>query len=347
MIPGFEAQLRCPLTGDRLSLADAKTGAGGRVRTGRLVTEDGIASYPIKNYVPVFAGEDDYADSFGRQWTRWTADRVVGAAEGEELTAHYRRKFSDITGFDEGPTVDGMIVEIGSGSGMFVDAVRATGARYVGLDLSRAVFSAQERHLDDPGVQFVKADAFSPPLARNAADAAFSIGVFHHTPEPGRAAIAMLSMVRPGGRYALSVYSEDGYHGQLGIRRLRAACSRLDPKDAETLAAGYGLVASKILYPVFGLLIQDPRRADQIVKLQRALFPSFNDKSAVWRAAVLYDAITPAFASTHSAEEVAGWIREGGAASMERRPWPSIAFSGRMAANPTDPGQCDPDRGAV
>lgn len=331
MIPGFEAVLRHPRTGVRLRLGDAEIGDHGRVRTGTLTSEEGTDTFPIRDYVPIFAGEDSYAGSFGKQWTRWTAERVLEAPAGVDLADHYRRKFRTITGFDEMTDDGDLVVEVGSGSGMFTAAVRETGARYIGLDLSQAVFAAQANHLGDAGVQFVKADALSPPLAAGSADAAFSIGVFHHTPDPELATTTMLSLVRSGGHFSVSVYADDGYHGQAGVRRLRAVFAGLDPEDAESLASGYAIVASKLLHPVFGVLMQDPRRREALLRLQQGLAPSFNDESAVWRATVLYDAITPVYASTHSPAEVERWLRSGGAASVEPRTWPSVAFAGRVA----------------
>lgn len=332
MIPAFADLLRCPRSGQRLSIVEAQAGQHGRIRHGTLETADGGARYPIREYVPMFVGTADYAESFSHQWRRWSVANLERAAPAVPLMAHYDHKFATITGFGRDAIAGRTVIEFGAGSGLFAPPVRARGGRFVGLDLGDAIVEAQAYHLADPDVQFVRGDALQPPFARASADAAFSIGVFHHTPDPAGALAAMMATIAPGGRFALSVYSKDGYHGQRSVARLRRVYAALPGPDRETFASGYAVVAAKLLHTVIGLQSRDPRRVEALAKLQGALAPSFNDPSAPWRAAVLYDAITPTFASTHTAEEVAGWLRAGGAATLEPRPWPSIAFTGTLAA---------------
>ena len=56
----------------------------------------------------------------------------------------------------------------------------------IGLDLGDAVDAAFQntRHL--PGVSIVQGDIYFPPLKDGAFDAAYSLGVLHHLPDPGR-----------------------------------------------------------------------------------------------------------------------------------------------------------------
>lgn len=328
MIPSFADRLRCPETGSTLRLVEGRTGPYGRVEHGALETADGGRRYPIVDFVPVFVESDSYATSFSRQWRRWSTERLDQRSSTEALKAHYERKFSVITGFGRDDLSGRAVVEFGAGSGLFAPPVRARGARYIGLDLNDAVVEAQAAFLGDPQVQFVRGDALSPPFAPDSADAAFSIGVFHHTPDPARAVRAMLETIAPGGRFAVSVYATDGYHGQRSIARLRAMYAALPEDERERFATGYAIVAAKLLHAVIGLHAQAPGRTEAMSRLQGALAPSFNDSNALWRAAVLYDAITPTYASTHTPEEVEGWLRDAGGALLERRGWPSIAFSG-------------------
>ena len=67
MKPEFVDRLRCPETGQQLTLIDAEL-ADGRVREGSLQSLDGQHKYPIKNFIPRFVPQANYADNFGMQW---------------------------------------------------------------------------------------------------------------------------------------------------------------------------------------------------------------------------------------------------------------------------------------
>ncbi|NQW09164.1 MAG: hypothetical protein HQ481_04685 [Alphaproteobacteria bacterium] len=112
----------------------------------------------------------------------------------------------------------------------------------------------------------------------------------------------------------------DLHHGQRSIAPLRQVHAALADKEAECFANGYATVASKLLYPIIALLNEDPRRRPMLTTLQNQLAPSFNDPNPHWRATVLYDAVTPTYASVHTVEEVSGWLMAAGATALERRP---------------------------
>lgn len=69
------AFFRCPKSGQPLSLdavhpdAEAPTGD---IHTGGLVSEDGRYRYPIRDGIPRFVPEANYADNFGLQWKRFS-----------------------------------------------------------------------------------------------------------------------------------------------------------------------------------------------------------------------------------------------------------------------------------
>ena len=58
--------LRCPETGQRLILEPSVSGADD-IESGLLVTPDGQHRYPIRNSIPRFVPEANYADNFGMQ----------------------------------------------------------------------------------------------------------------------------------------------------------------------------------------------------------------------------------------------------------------------------------------
>src|SRR4051812_1771582 len=134
------------------------------------------SSYPVVGGIPRFAGEA-YAASFGRQWNRYDV------ARDDEDHATFLVK----TGMDPGTLAGRLVLDAGCGGGRYARLLGRHGANVVGVDLSTAVEKAAALCADVPSVSIVQADLLDLPLAEAQFDAAFSIGVLHHSPDPRRA----------------------------------------------------------------------------------------------------------------------------------------------------------------
>src|SRR4051794_21881431 len=62
--------LRCPQTGGRLVLEKPEYREE-RINSGWLVSEGGAHRYAIRDFIPRFVPESNYADSFGMQWNKF------------------------------------------------------------------------------------------------------------------------------------------------------------------------------------------------------------------------------------------------------------------------------------
>lgn len=62
--------LRCPESGQPLRLEEAAW-RGGRIASGWLTTGDRRHRYPVRDFVPRFVPESNYADNFGMQWNKF------------------------------------------------------------------------------------------------------------------------------------------------------------------------------------------------------------------------------------------------------------------------------------
>jgi len=62
--------LRCLRAGQRLALEQPEH-HGDRIRSGWLVSEDKQHRYPIRDFIPRFVPESNYADNFGMQWNEF------------------------------------------------------------------------------------------------------------------------------------------------------------------------------------------------------------------------------------------------------------------------------------
>ena len=62
--------LRCPKTGQYLTLEADENGSQ-LIDVGWLISEDGQNRYPIRNGIPRFVPQSNYADNFGMQWNHF------------------------------------------------------------------------------------------------------------------------------------------------------------------------------------------------------------------------------------------------------------------------------------
>ena len=98
--------LRCPQTARRLSLQAADY-CDGRVRSGWLVVEDSDHRYPIREFIPRFAPESNYADNFGMQWNKFRQTQL-DSYSGRPITAS---RFWKSTGWQSADMVDRWVLD--------------------------------------------------------------------------------------------------------------------------------------------------------------------------------------------------------------------------------------------
>jgi SAM-dependent methyltransferase len=208
--------LACPDCGGDL-LLEEHAGAGNEIMEGVLTCSTCKHRFQITRGIPRFAThvaavEQQTADAFGYEWTRYS-----------ELASRYRKQFLDWLKPVDADFFRGKIVlEGGCGKGRHTALAAEFGARdVVSLDLSEAVEAAfaNTRHLENAHI--VQADLNHPPLKR-AFDYAFSIGVLHHLPDPERGFRTLVSRLKPGGAISAWVYGREGngwiVHGVTPIR---------------------------------------------------------------------------------------------------------------------------------
>lgn len=287
----------CPAcTGDlRLRVEES---AGDRIRTGRLDCAACGATYPIREYVPRFVGDDDYVESFSFEWHRFREvqiDSVNGDRESERTLAWK-------TGWSPDDLRGRLVLDAGVGAGRFAEVASRWGAEVVGVDLSFAVDAARETLDSRPNVHLVQADLFRPPFRPGTFERAYSIGVLHHTPDTRAAFGSVASLVAPGGQLAVFLYARGHYHYFSDL--WRRVTTRLPSRLLHALC----WVAVPLYWihrvPFFG-------RAAQF------LLPTANWPSARWRWLDTFDWYSPTYQWKHTWPEVWSWFRDEGFAEME------------------------------
>ena len=148
------------------------------------------AEAPIVAGIPRMADQtESYAASFGRQWNRYD---VARDQEDESI-------FKTKTGVMPRDLAGKLVLDAGCGGGRYARLAGSHGARVIAVDLSSAVAKAAELCVSLPNVLVLQADLLDLPLALEAFDLVYSIGVLHHTPGPRRAFAQIARRSSDGG----------------------------------------------------------------------------------------------------------------------------------------------------
>jgi len=286
--------LVCPECRESLALDAERTMAGDHVATGTLRCGNGH-QYPIVNRVPRFvqhALDADQArtrDSFGYEWTKlypehghtnpeWQAERDI-------FLEYTRTVPSDFKGR--------LIIDGGCGNGRYAKLANDWGARVVAVDISDAVEIASVNVADRPGVDVVQADLFKLPFRPDTFDAAYSVGVLHHTPDAKGAFMSIKGLVKRGGWFGIFIHAQGNRVLYFMNRKLRGWTSRSSYRTTwnfSLLLTGSGKALEKI--PMIGPMLYIMGR--QILFFSPDQHNNFDHYSA-------------GFASFHRKEEIRSW----------------------------------------
>jgi SAM-dependent methyltransferase len=162
---------------------------------------------------------------FGAQWTSH-AD-ISGFFGSIDLLADIVFPFN----LDE---VNGAkVVDLGAGSGRFINAWIQLGARHVvALEPSESIEVVKKNSTNPEMITFLNVPGDSLP-AYGDVDLVFSIGVLHHIPDPGPVVKAAYNTLRPGGKFIVWLYGTEGNRLYLALLRTLRALMRALPSPGE------------------------------------------------------------------------------------------------------------------
>jgi len=157
--------------------------------------------FPVQDGIPRFAPSDTYAASFSFEWKRWQRTQFdTESRKPSEST------FVVSTGKRPQELAAKLVLEVGCGTGRFMDVLMRAGAEIVGMDLSLAVEVARKNLGCRPNCHLLQADALCPPFRPGTFDFAYSIGALHHTSNSRQAFLRMAELLKPQGMAAIWVY---------------------------------------------------------------------------------------------------------------------------------------------
>jgi SAM-dependent methyltransferase len=129
----------------------------------------------------------------------------------ETVSDGYERHFARLTRQTVPATLDAVgitpgarLLDVCTGPGFLADAALARGAEVIGLDFAEKAVEIARRNV--PGAEFRQGDAQALPFDDDSFDAVVcGFGVIH-VPDPAKALSEMHRVLKPGGRFATSVW---------------------------------------------------------------------------------------------------------------------------------------------
>jgi SAM-dependent methyltransferase len=286
--------LACPEC--RADLDFEEDAAGSGAQSGHLCCKAGHR-FPVVNGVPRFvqhslgADQARTRDSFGYEWT----ELYPKHGQTDEEREVERRVFLDYTRTVPSDFRGRLVLDAGCGNGRYAKLANDWGARVVAVDISSAVEVAAANLAGRDGVDVVEADLFRLPFRDGVFDAAYSVGVLHHTPDAAGAFTSIAKAVRPGGPFSIFVHGRGNsvlYRSNLLLRRF-------------TSRASYRATwrFSRALTSVSRLLEHIPYAGPMLLLMLRQIFYLSSDQHNN------FDHYSAGFTSFHRREEVEQWYR--------------------------------------
>ncbi len=159
-------------------------------------------SYPIVRGIPRFVPQENYAATFGHQWTRYALLQL----DSQNQTTFSHDRFYSITEWSPSALAGKLVLDAGCGSGRFAEVALAAGAEVIALDLSSAVEPCRANLGSNPRLHCVQASLYELPFRAAQFDCVYCIGVIQHTPDPKKSVISLLDKVAVGGSVGLWIY---------------------------------------------------------------------------------------------------------------------------------------------
>jgi SAM-dependent methyltransferase len=324
--------LRCPKTGSKLTLAIQKE-ENGQIKTGSLTNADKSETYPIKDYIPRFVPESNYADNFGLEWkthSRTQYDTTSGVSLSET-------RFFEATKWPRNLKGE-IILECGSGSGRFTEWALSTDATVISLDYSTAVEANFESNGQNPNLLLVQASIYEMPFEKDFADRVFCFGVIQHTPDAKKTFMTLLEPLKPGGDLATDIYRLS-LRTSIGTRGLfRIFTSRMEPRKLHKFVHWY----VDTMWPLVRLLQKVPngwgviftRKALNIADHSTMGLKGASDEQIKeWAYLNTYDRMSARYENSQTLGTFRRWHEEAGLEDIEVHPgYNGIEGRGRKAA---------------
>jgi len=279
--------------------------------TGQFHCQQCKKNYPIVRGVPRFVSSDEYVGNFSLEWTLNRTTQVDSQTGRDDSEVTFREK----CGFTREDLDSKLVLDVGVGTGRFLEIAHKYGGEVVGIDLSFAVESAFKNFGHQPKVHIIQADVFHLPFKPEIFDAIYSIGVLHHTPDTKKAFLSTLPFLKQGGKVAIWLYDHYSHLPIIMSRYYRVLTTRMPKKLLYYLCY--------IAVPYYYLL-----KIPFLRHIFRAILPTAPWPDWKWRVLDTFDWYSPKYQWWHTDYEVFTWFDQAGLKNIRVLELP-VAISGQ------------------
>ena len=200
-------------------------GQGAEIAEGLLLCRRCSGTFRIRDGIPRFVSDEEYAGSFGFQWNKFRRTQL-DSYTGLPLSS------DRLFGVTQWPRkMEGnLVLEAGSGAGRFTEVLLHTGARVFSFDLSDAVEANLANNGHWPNLNLFQASIYDIPIAEMMFDKVLCLGVLQHTPDPVRAFHNLSRFLKPGGEIAIDIYARR-FRSMLSWKYLLRPLTTRMPRD--------------------------------------------------------------------------------------------------------------------
>jgi 2-polyprenyl-3-methyl-5-hydroxy-6-metoxy-1,4-benzoquinol methylase len=305
--------LRCPQSGQELEVVDC-VDRDGSIQSGWLATNDGRNRYPIRNFVPRFVPESNYADNFGMQWNRFSKTQL-DSHSGHPISADRFWKATDWSP----ESLDGeWVLDVGCGAGRFAEIALQAGARVVALDYSSAVDACYANLRHHKKLHVVQGDVYSLPFLTKSFPFVYSLGVLQHTPAVEKAFKSLVPMVAWGGNLCVDFYQKSWKSMLLPKYWLRPITKHVQKKRLFTALE----TLVPVLLPFSRLLGSMPIVGSTLKRLVPVanyydVLPLSSAQHQEWSLLDTFDWFSPEFDNPQTPQTVKRWMEIAGLTRIE------------------------------
>lgn len=304
--------LVCPRCQRDLAISSYCERQGNILQTAQLTCSACRTDYPVLRGVPRFVSNENYASSFGLEWTlhaKTQYDSYTGLKSSET-------RFFEETGWPRDLSGQ-VILEVGSGSGRFTEPAASTGAFVVSMDYSYAVEANYQSNGNKTNVLVVQADVYQMPFRPGSFDKLFCFGMLQHTPDVKKAFMTLPPMLREG-ELVVDVYKKTFFSTILQTKYyVRPLTRNMNPEQLYRLTRKW----VDFMWPLCTLIRKIPRVGPSINwRLLVADYSQWGLEGELlkeWAYLDTFDMLSPRYDSPQRIDTVRKWFVEAGLTDIE------------------------------